>query len=182
MNIVSKLLLAAAGFLGLGVASGNADEIIRGFRFPEKVAGQRVGAKRDYEKDNPGYGWSIEYLGKFAANVYVYDLKKRSLPDGIKSKPAQDHFAETCKEVFLLKDNVNVKVLISSETLDLGGLSWLHASFSYTLYGDKVISRLFLTVHKGHFLKVRVTRRASAEPDQDKLVQSFVEELSRTLK
>jgi hypothetical protein len=53
-----------------------------GLTFPARIAGAERGSVVDYEKQNPGLGYSAGYRQPDAvATVYIYDLKAREIPD-----------------------------------------------------------------------------------------------------
>jgi hypothetical protein len=53
-----------------------------GLTFPASVAGWERSGVREFEKDNPGLGYSVVYRQPGAlTTVYIYDLKARDIPD-----------------------------------------------------------------------------------------------------
>jgi hypothetical protein len=53
-----------------------------GLTFPASVAGWERSGVHEFERDNPGLGYSVGYRQPGAlTTVYIYDLKARSIPD-----------------------------------------------------------------------------------------------------
>jgi hypothetical protein len=81
-----KLLfaLAPAALQSVALAQVPADETVtlHGLTFPPVIAGADRFSLREYEKENPGLGYSVGYrLPDAVATVYIYDLKQREIPD-----------------------------------------------------------------------------------------------------
>jgi hypothetical protein len=78
------LALAIVGWPAFARAQPPADETVafHGLNFPASIAGAERVSVREYEKDNPGLGYSVGYRQPDAVTtVYIYDLKARNIPD-----------------------------------------------------------------------------------------------------
>ena len=78
------LALAVGGLPAFARAQAPAEETVafHGLTFPASIAGAERFSVREYEKDNPGLGYSVGYRQPGAVStVYIYDLKARSIPD-----------------------------------------------------------------------------------------------------
>jgi hypothetical protein len=87
VGVVRTILLALAlvnAVASLARAQGPADATVGfyGLTLPAIVAGWERSGVRDFEKDNPGLGYSVGYRQPGAVTtVYIYDLKTRDIPD-----------------------------------------------------------------------------------------------------
>lgn len=78
------LALAAGGLPAFARAQPPAEETVafHGLTFPASIAGAERFSVREYEKDNPGLGYSVGYRQPGAVStVYIYDLKASNIPD-----------------------------------------------------------------------------------------------------
>jgi hypothetical protein len=85
-----------------------------GFSFPDVIAGLQFKSKRDFEAEYPGLGSSLRYEGEgMWADVFIYDLQKPAIQDGIKSDLIAGVFEETAAEVTTFQDYKDVKVVVA---------------------------------------------------------------------
>jgi len=76
---------------------------IFGLRLPPEIAGARREAVTDYEKANPGLGYSVGYrLPDWTTDIYIYDLKRSAIPDDPNSAVVRTERDHAKNDVFML--------------------------------------------------------------------------------
>jgi hypothetical protein len=95
-------MIRIAALLALLVATPAAAEplTLSGFAFPDRVGDFARAAVQDYEKKQPGLGQGVAYTnGPWLANVYVYDMRRTSIPDDPASDVLKSQFAQAQDDV-----------------------------------------------------------------------------------
>jgi hypothetical protein len=94
--IAGALALAAAD-----AALAQGQVVHHGLSFPERVAGFARGRSHDFEKTHPGLGYSVKYTGgKWFSDIYIYDMRRTSIPDDPKSAVVRAQFEQAEGDIF----------------------------------------------------------------------------------
>src|SRR5437879_5436107 len=81
-----RAALLAAGLLMAAMVAAKSEAAFFGLTFPDRVADAQIGPTTDYEKTNPGLGYSVRYRQPgWTTDVYIYDLGRPSIPDDVES-------------------------------------------------------------------------------------------------
>ena len=72
-----------------------------GLSFPAQVAGFARGSSHDFEKSHPGLGYGVKYArAAFYANIYIYDLSRKSISDDPKSAIVSAQYKQAEGDIF----------------------------------------------------------------------------------
>jgi hypothetical protein len=144
-----------------------------GLAFPDSISGFTRGQVQDYEKTHPGFGQSVAYgQGPWRADVYVYDLRRSSIPDDPASEAVTQEFEQAKNDVFRARQRGAWQRAELDRTFTLperGPPRFTCASFTLVSKANvEVDSTLCVTASKNKFVKFRVTgpQRGAAEPAQ----------------
>ncbi len=179
---LARLPATAVVAVGLFLAAVHVGEIaakepptLMGLTFPAQVADAKIGGTHNFEKKKPGLGHGVEYLRPgWKINVYIYDLRKPSIPDDPESGVVKTQLKQAMNDIFEAGrrgtyDNVELKreyAIADSERRT----KLLCSAFLYVhkTAGD-VDSFLCVTSWQGKFIKFRMTtRRSDAAQDAAK--------------
>lgn len=171
MLIVIRLVALALFLLPAAVI---AEPItVAGLSFPDSVGGFMRGPVQDYEKTHPGFGQSVAYgQGPWRADVYVYDLRRSSIPDDPASDAIRQEFEQAKGDVFKARQRGAWQRAELDRTFTLperGPPRFTCASFTLVSKANVAVdSTLCVTASKNKFVKFRVTGpvRGAAEPVQ----------------
>jgi hypothetical protein len=149
---------------------------IEGFPFPKTLGNFTRQSKVDYK--TPGLGFSVTYLasGGAWADIYVYN-KQLKLPTGPALPQAKRELDIAISDVgSALKSGAyqDAKLLDSSTS---GSFAMAHMKI--TQRGVERDSYIFVTLHEGMFVKIRVTADPSA--GARRMAQDLVADYRRTL-
>jgi hypothetical protein len=98
MPVVIRLAALAASLLSF--AASAEPLTVAGLTFPDSIAEFARGPGRNYEKDNPGLGYSFGYRrAPWTATVYVYDQRRASIPDDLSSDVIKAEFAAAKRDI-----------------------------------------------------------------------------------
>src|SRR5262245_22706350 len=106
MSCIGRMLLSALALVALHTAAPAQlappqPVTLPGLTFPAIVAGAERFSLREYEKENPGLGYSVGYRRPDAvATVYVYDLKQRDIPDDPSAPAIKQQLAAATSDIF----------------------------------------------------------------------------------
>jgi hypothetical protein len=171
------LLVAAALFLQDPAAQDQYIEPATDLRFPLDVGELKRNKVSGY--DDPGLGVSIEYLmsGTMTVTVYVYNLGLKEIAAGIGSEEIKAQFKEAKGGIYTFQKRGRYRDVKESADAEasFGGkepVKWIQSTFELTLEENGPVhqSRIYLTVHKNQFLKVRAT---FPDADKDKCEKSL---------
>ena len=170
--LIAVRLAALALFL-LPVVAITEQLTVSGLAFPDSVGGFIRGQVQDYEKSHPGFGQSIAYArGPWRADVYVYDLRRSSIPDDPASDAIRQEFEQAKADVFQARQRGAWQSAELDRTFTLperGPPRFSCASFTLVSKANvEVDSTLCVTAARNKFVKFRVTGpvRGAAEPVQ----------------
>jgi len=158
---------------------------ILGLKIPDKVGGLAHAAPFDFEKTNPGLGYSIEFLRPgWRIDVYIYDMRMKSIPDDLDSEVIKKQFAQATDDIFALeKRGTYAKVTAKGDySIERGGQTrFLCSAFSYvhTQSAVTVDSYLCLTSWKNKFFKIRMTtpQNGDSRSEADKFAEAWIKVL-----
>jgi hypothetical protein len=159
----SRMIRAAAFALLLLVVPAAAEPLtVSGFAFPDRVGDFTRAATHDYEKTQPGLGQGVAYTsGPWLANIYVYDMRRTSIPDDPASDVLKSQFAQAQDDIFTsLRYGRWVKATLRRTFAfpESGTPRFNCADFTLlTRENTEVYSLLCVGAAKNKFVKFRVT-------------------------
>jgi hypothetical protein len=159
--LLAVLVLAALQSVALAQVAATEAVTLHGLTFPPLVAGAERFSLREYEKENPGLGYSVGYRQPDAvATVYIYDLKQRDIPDDPSAPAIKAQFAAASADVFRTQQQgVYLKVESRGEFSMAGELA------SYLCVGG----------WNNKFVKFRITGQQQSQPEAQRFLQAWVE-------
>lgn len=132
-----------------------------GLVFPDPVGSMKLVKVTDYEPLYAGLGTGISYRTEtIRADVFLYDMQKSPVPNGILSPVVTDEFEQAIADIYSMEKSgtyKNISTIIKKETASVGSLKFLHSVLTYEQNNIKLISHLYLTGYGGLFVKLRVT-------------------------
>lgn len=156
----SMKLLAVAVFLGPCFTYVAAADHYRGIWLPTELGGFERGPIYDNEAQMPGLGITVAYSAPgVKATVFVYDLRNRSLPEGIDNAVVKEHSQQALADILSVHSNVSVLEPLAPAT---GSCSnFLRVKLSYVERGggsgEVIHSYLYLGTRRGSFVKLRLS-------------------------
>ncbi len=157
------VIVAALLLTGIQATAAKGPKRLLGLTFPENIAGTKLAGYHNFEKKNPGLGHSVEYRAPgWKINVYIYDLKKSSIPGDLESVEISSQFKQAEGDIYRAQDKGVYTVVerVRSYTLkDLSKRARMKcATFSLTHKSAGALdSFLCLTSWRGKFLKFRMS-------------------------
>jgi hypothetical protein len=153
---------------------------LHGLTFPATVAGAERFSLREYEKENPGLGYSVGYRQPDAvATVYVYDLKQHDIPDDPAAPAIKQQLAAATADIFRTQQQgVYLKVESRGEfsMADARGRTrLLCAAFWLTRAGGELASYLCVGGWNNKFVKFRITGQQQSQADAQRFLQAWVD-------
>lgn len=150
---------------------------VSGIRFPDDVGSLSRGSVQDYEKTNPGLGQSIAYAaGLLRANVYVYDLQRRSIPDNPASEIVKAQFEQAKADIYRARRQgawQTVELKRSFNLPESGTPRFICALFTLVNKQDVTLdSTLCVAGAHNKFVKLRVTG-PPGDPDAPRFIEAF---------
>jgi len=157
---------------------------VSGFAFPDRVGDFARAAMQDYEKKQPGLGQGVAYTrGPWLANVYVYDMRRASIPDDPASDVLKSQFAQAQDDIFTSRRQGRWLAVELKRTFmypESGTPRLNCADFKLrTRENADVDSTLCVGGAKNKFLKFRVTGPAGADGGE---TLRFIETLETQLR
>jgi hypothetical protein len=102
-------MMVSANLRAQSVLPAEVDSIF-GLRLPPEIAGAQREAVTNYEKANPGLGYSVRYrLPAWTTDIYIYDLKRPAIPDDPMSAAVRTERDHARNDVFLLAKRGNYR-------------------------------------------------------------------------
>jgi hypothetical protein len=144
-----------------------------GFSFPRRLAGFERGDMKDFEPENPGLGFSFRYERPLTwADVYIYD-KGLSLPRKADMAMAIEERERAIGDIErFAKEGTYERAPITSRGTYRG---FARAALRITQKGATRDSFVYVAVHKGKFVKLRVS--STAGPASAKLADDLASAL-----
>jgi hypothetical protein len=182
---IARLLLLALSVLALPSAApaqmpANESVTFHGLTFPPTIAGAERFAVRDYEKDNPGLGYSAGYRQPGATTtVYGYDLRKRGIPDD-PSAPVVAAELEAAKADIVRAQQrwAYLKVELKEEFSIADARNrarFLCAGYSMVRADGELASYVCVGGWNNKFVKFRMTGEQHSRADPRPFVQAWTE-------
>jgi hypothetical protein len=138
----------------------------------------------------PGLGYSIGYITpeKILATIYVYNGGLDKIPDGPGSEAVKQQILNAKGDIYELKkrgdyDTVTPRGDEKPQEVPLGkGAKALRLSFEIGFDGQKLVSYIFVTGYKNHFVKIRFSYPAAEKDKGEKGLQKVLTEVGTLLK
>jgi hypothetical protein len=136
--------------------------------FPQSISDWQRHDLIDLEKNSPGRGIGISYVRPDAeAVIYVYDKKMKSIPSGPDTGTVFIENSLNKSEIAGAKKGSGTGSLDAIEEGKAKAGSIKKTVFLFTKFrpagdGGQKTTALYLTVSKGHFLKIKLTYSSSA--------------------
>ncbi len=168
------------------VGSASAKKL-KGIDFPKKLGSFLYQNSHDYEKDAPGLGKSLAYRTSdgIAATIYVYDMNKKEILEGVEDPFVTDTAIATANEIAAISEREKYTDLSISNftTISVGAVKMWYSEISFKdSSGNERNSVAILTGYKGQILKLRITGGSDKERF-DSVIEFFLRDLGlRTLK
>lgn len=180
-----RALILSWLWLAAGALAEPVTHTASGIVFPENVAGFERTGVHDYESKHPGLGFSYSYrsAGRFAT-VYVYTAGLSAVPSDIKHPAFIKLREQTEREIVefarsrgeTAKQTIQGTVTARTSTRKVPILV-----DGFTIDAPKTGARstyAWLWAARGHFLKVRLTRRGEEGADQQ-FMHAFLEAVAQ---
>jgi len=185
VGIVRALLLAIAVASQASCARAQAPDepvIFHGLTFPASIAGAERISVRDYEKDHPGLGYSVGYRQPgVVSTVYIYDLKKRGIPDDPSAPAIKAEFdAAKGDMMVVLQQGLYSKVEPKEQfwAADAHNRTRLLCGAATVVRSDgpdELASYLCVGGWNGKFIKFRITGAQLPEASVRRFLQAWME-------
>jgi hypothetical protein len=149
-----------------------------GLSFPARVGGFGRGSSHEFEKTRPGLGYSVKYSRRpWYADIYIYDLGRRSIPDDPQSALVKAQFEQARGDILAAQKSgryQNVTLVSAYAISDANGRQRFNCG-KFTLTRDKSEndSYLCVTSWRNKFVKFRIS--VPAKNGNDRLARSFIE-------
>lgn len=154
-----------------------------GLLFPDPVNTLKLVRATDYEPLYAGLGTGISYrTGTMRADIFLYDLGQGPVPDGISSEVVSNEFDQAFGDIYALEKQGtyrNISVVIKKEKARVGDhLRCFHGVLTYEQNNINLISHLYLTGHRGLFMKLRITYFQDAKVREEPNLAAFLAMIS----
>jgi hypothetical protein len=183
-----RLIIALAAASAILQASAQAQPApsgpvtFHGVTFPEQIGGADRISVRDYERTDPGLGYSAGYrYGAWISTVYVYDLGLAQVPGDVRSPVIRQQFEQARRDIYGRRQWGDA-VAFDHEFAISDGQNRPRlacASFAITREGRDTASFLCVGGVNDKFLKFRITgpRRSDAEAQARRFIDAWVQVL-----
>jgi hypothetical protein len=150
---------------------------VSGIPFPDGVGSFSRGSVQDYEKTHPGLGQSIAYAaGPLRANIYVYDLRRSSIPDSPESEIITTQFEQAKGDIYRARQQgawQKVELKRSFNLPESGPPRFICALFTLVNKQDITLdSTLCVAGARNKFVKFRVTG-PPGDPEPPSFIEAF---------
>ena len=178
------MMLAASFLLATPGAVAQTTTTLLGVPVPDQVSGLSHEAPMDFEAKQPGMGYGVRFpRPDWTIDIYIYDLKIKSIPDDPASAPLQaaldeakgeivntakrgDYVGLATKDVFTIADSAGRGRFVCAE------YNYFHKRRAVDLD-----SYLCLAGARGEFFQIRMDTVKSKQPANE--VRRFVEAWAR---
>jgi hypothetical protein len=184
-SFFSRALVLFWLWFATGALAGPVAHATSGIVFPEVVAGFERTGFHDYESKHPGLGFSCSYraAGMFAT-IYVYTAGLAAVPADIRHPALRKLREQTVREIVEFAHGrgetakQTIRRTVTART-SMGERLILFDGFTIDApKGGLRSTYVWLWTARGHFVKVRLTRRGGDEVDQQSM-HSFVEAVAQ---
>jgi hypothetical protein len=159
-----------------------------GIPLPETLGKFKRTKVIDNESENPGLGTTVYYnTPGLKATLYIYNMGKKSIADGIDSPFIKDSFEgakNDVKEAARLgyyKLTSGMSSRSSYLILESKSVPVLAAEFSYQDKGQEFLSWLYMTGYKNQIIKLRVSHFKADKDLADPIHQDFLKAVANLL-
>lgn len=146
--------------------------------FPEQAGNLRLIKVTEYEPLYAGLGTGISYRSDTnRADVFLYDLQKGPVPDGVSSQVVIDEFSNAIADIYAMEKQgtyKNIATVVRKETVNVSNVKFLHGVLTYEQNNAKLISHLYLTGYGGLFMKLRITYPGSVKTSEESNLAAFL--------
>ncbi len=173
-------LLASLGAASMASAEYLVEEA--GLRFPDQIGTASQANGRRYPQ--PGLGHGIDYRGEgYGASIYVYDRGQPAIADGIASDIVRSEFARARSDILAVQRQQNAPEprLVGERKVTADGIEFLTATYRYTRGDLDTLSLVAMTGLRRHFVKLRVSTRASDGSEAQARLDDFLQNFGRVL-
>lgn len=135
------------------------------------------GQFRDYEKDQPGAGYSQGYKSsKGWITVFSYTGGYRNWKEGLQDARLRQDLDSAIEAVKAQAEKSEYRNLVTSSVKErnIAGTDYYQVDFSYDYDGKAVCSGLYLTVKSGMLLKYRISLYCEPALSADAVSASFI--------
>jgi hypothetical protein len=178
-------LVALALLVNLSSASTACAEYLveeAGLRFPDRLGAATLA--RGHRYPQPGLGHGIDYSGQgFGASIYVYDRGVSGIAGGIASAVVRAEFARARNDIAAIQrlQNAPEPNLVGERTVNANGVEFLTATYRYMRNNLDTLSLVAVTGLRRHFIKVRISTRATDDGAAQARLDAFAGEVGRFL-
>lgn len=182
VGLFSLFLLLAASMTGAEPYKNPATGLV----FPDTMAGMAKGRVTVFDKPELGAGVGYNAPGA-AMTVFIYNLGMKEIPADTSSPVFKGQFDQAAGDIVQAgKTGVieNVKRLPGPEAVKMPGKTGrkaLSASFTFSMQGRDMSSKLYLTQYRNNWIKLRYSCEAGMQNKGEELFQGFLKELSAML-
>ena len=159
-------------------------ELHREFCCPAVLNGLENRGMENYEKDNPGLGYSYRYEGiSTKVDIYIYDLGFKDIPDGISSDIIEQSFVSAVRDVMIAGDRGAYEKVQYHEAKEVkvGNLSFGVGRLSFNQDGIERESFVALTGVNGRIFKLRATFETAGGESYESQVEELLFEIAHTV-
>jgi hypothetical protein len=135
---------------------------------------------RDYETDNPGFGYSAGYRQPNATTtVYIYDLKRRDIPDDPLAPVIKAELEATKADILRTQQSGAYLKVESKDAFSIADAQsrtrFLCAAFKLTRSDGALASYACVGGWNGKFIKFRITAEQQSEVDARGFVRAWID-------
>ena len=177
LMLVASLLLATPGALAQTTT-------LLGVPVPDRVAGLSHSAPMDFETKQPGMGYGARFAHPdWTIDIYIYDLKMKSIPDDPASAAVQAALEEAKSEIVQIEkrgDYVGLTmkdVFTIADSAGRGRFICVEYNYFHKRRAVDLDSYLCLAGARGEFFQIRMDTVKSKQPADE--ARRFVEAWAR---
>lgn len=156
---------------------------LHGLTIPDRVAGLPHEAPFDYEKTNPGLGYSVQFIRPgWRIDVYIYDARQASIPDDPQSAMVRGQLEEARRNVLELQQRgaysgVQVKNDYVVERNGTARFVCSALAYHHNRANADVDSYACVSAWKNKFIKIRMTaeRDATTAAESRRFVEAWID-------
>src|SRR5580704_769467 len=176
--VLATLVLATLGALAQTTTT------LLGVPVPDRVSGLPHAAPMNFETNNPGMGYGVRFAHPdWTIDVYIYDLKMKSIPDNPASAAVQAALDEAKSEIVHIEKRGDYVGLTMKDTFTIadtagrGRFICVEYNYFHKRRAVDLDSYLCLAGARGKFFQIRMDTVKSKHPAAE--VRRFVEAWAR---
>jgi hypothetical protein len=179
---LARLAIGIGALLLVGSAGAQEPLRLDGLTIPDRVAGLPHAAPFDYEKANPGLGYSVQFIRPgWRIDVYVYDARQTSIPENPLSAKVRRQLEEARLDILEMQRRgiySDVEVMSDYVVAQKGKPRFVCSalSFHHKRTNLDVDSYVCVAGRNNRFIKIRMTtgRGATTSTDAQEFVDAWV--------